>query len=213
MKLRGLYATWTALGLASSSFLVFAGGGHPAPIIFLPIVVAVWIAGHLALVGAGWLARRGAAAAAGAVVCTDPGEWSLPLRIAVAACGLASLMGLIQLVVTALLREMYPFRGALWAITLVIWGLHGACLAGLLLLRPWARRFAALLSFGWSALMAWQIVDHFWYGPTIAIAIEKSNGSKGRWLPGGLAPCCSDRQRLTEYLPHYQEPTRSSVGS
>ena len=189
MKLRGLHATWAALGLASSAVLVFAGGGHPAPIIFLPIVVAVWIAGHLALVGAGWLARRGAAAAAGAVLCTDAGEWSLPLRIAVAACGLASLVGLIQLVVTALLREPYPFRGALWGITLVIWGLHGACLAGLLLLRPWAPRFAALLSFGWSALMAWQIADHFWYGRpvdpldfSIAMAIVVASGGFGTLL-------------------------------
>ena len=185
MKLRVLHAAWGALGVASSAVLVFAGGGHPPLIIFLPVVVAVWIAGHLALVGAGWVARRGAAA----VVGSDAGKWSVPLRIAVVACGLASLVGLIQLVVSALLREPYPFRGGLWWMTTVIWVLHGACLVGLLLLRPWARWFAALLSFGWGALMAWQVVDHLWYGRpvdpldfSIAMAIVVAAGGFGALL-------------------------------
>ena len=115
----------------------------------------------VALAGTGWLARRGAA---GAPLGADPAGWSLPLRIAVAGCALASLVGLIQIVVTAFIHEPYPFRGALWGVTLVIWALHGACLAGLLLRRAWSRRFAAILSFGWSALMGWQIADHLWYG-------------------------------------------------
>ncbi len=48
---------------------------------------------------------------------------------------------------------------------------------------------SALLSFGWSALMAWQIVDHLWYGRqvdpldfSIAMAIVVATGAFGTLL-------------------------------
>ena len=69
---KGLSAFEATLMSAS----VFAGGGHPPPIIFLPVVVAVWVAGHLALGGVGWLARRGAEA--GGSPGTGSNEWSMP---------------------------------------------------------------------------------------------------------------------------------------
>lgn len=183
---RGLHGAWAVLGFGICLMLIFAGGGHPPPIIFLPVVLAVWVAGHAALGVAGWLARRGARAAAAS---GRGARWPASLAIAVAGTGLATLLGFVQGVVTLVTREPYAFRGALWPLTMAIWTLHGACLAALLLRKTWALRLAALLSGGWAALMAWQIVDHLWRGRpvdaielAVAVAIVVGFGGLGVFL-------------------------------
>ena len=153
---RWLRWIWVTLGIAASAFLISAGGGHPPPFIFIPIVAAGWFAGHLALIAARRLGVRGATT-------SDRARWPLSLVVALIASGGVSFLGIGPLVVSAMQRRPYPFYGSLWLLVMAIWAVHVVCLAGLLLRRGWARGLAALLSLGWAALLAWQIIDHLWY--------------------------------------------------
>jgi len=154
---RWAHVFWAVLGGSVCILLVVAGGGHPPPMIFVPVVVAVWVTGHIALWGVRWLAFKGqvwTSRAGGATVSWPPG-----LIVALIGTGGASSVGLLQVVVTALLRKTYPFHDALWTVMMIIWLVHGACFAGLLLRRAWSQWTASLLSAGWALLLAWQIVE------------------------------------------------------
>ncbi len=146
------HTLWAMLAASLSVLFVVADGGHPPPIVFLPVVFAVWGLGHAALWGIGKLAARGreAAAKAGGAA----GAWPPGLIVALIGTGLATCMGLVQ-IGALLLGERYPFGGALWAIALAVFLAHGAGFVGLLLRRPWSRPASALLSIGWALWLVW----------------------------------------------------------
>jgi hypothetical protein len=125
---------------------------------FVPVVSAVWVAGHIALWGVRRLAVKGKVSTSAAEGEAQP--WPPALRIALLGTGAASSVGLLQLVASVVLGKRYPFPGALWTVTMIIWIAHGACFAGLLLRRQWSRWAAAMLSLGWALLLAWRILEH-----------------------------------------------------
>lgn len=142
-----------------SVVLVFAKGGHPPPIFLLPIVLIMWVAGHLVMWGAGWLAARGRriASAAG----TEGEPWPIGLWPVLIGTGVAALVGIFQLLMTALEGRLYPFHyGRDWAAMLAVWLIHGVCFAGLLLRQRWSRLLGAMLGLGWALVLAWQIAEH-----------------------------------------------------
>lgn len=160
--LRGLFLgshfVWAVIGTAVCIVLA-QGGGHPPGIILIPPALVVWIAGH----GVLWAIRRlvltGRVFAAGSGNQRAP--WPIVLIVVLLGTGVASSVGLIQLVGTIVDGRQYLFRGEMWTVTMVIWSLHGLCFVALLLRRPLARWVTALLSSGWAALFAWQLFDHF----------------------------------------------------
>jgi hypothetical protein len=160
------HGVWGAIGFSICVLLVLAGGGHPPPLIFLPLVVAVWAVGHGAIWVTGRIAVRGRRSVreeGGGVI-----AWPLGLKLALILTGFASAIGIIQIVVTLLIGALYPFRlPGLWAITMVIWIAHGACFVGLLLRKRWSRWLCAALPLAWAALLAAQIVDHLVRGSPI----------------------------------------------
>ena len=153
----GMHIVWALLGTAVCIVLT-QGGGHPPPMIFIPPALVVWIAGH----GALWAVRR--LALTGRVFAARTGNqkapWPVGLIVVMLGTGVASSVGLIQLIGTLVDGRRYLFRGEMWTITMVIWSLHGVCFVALLLRRPWARWVTALLSLGWAAFLAWQLLDH-----------------------------------------------------
>ena len=154
----GAHLVWALIGVAVCVVLS-QGGGHPPAMILIPPALVVWIAGH----GALWAIRR--LALTGRVFAAGTGSqlasWPPGLIVVLLGTGIASSVGLIQLVGTVVDGRKYPFRGEMWDITMVIWSLHGLCFVGLLLRRPWSRWVTALLSLGWAAFLAWQLFDHF----------------------------------------------------
>ncbi len=153
------HGLWGALGLSICLLLALAGGGHPPPIVFVPVVVAVWATGHGAIWATGRIAARGRRSreADGRVVTASP----LLLKLALALTGLAGAIGLVQVVASLLLSELYPFRlPGLWVLAMAIWTAHAACFVGLLLRKRWSRLLCAALPLAWAALLAKQIVEH-----------------------------------------------------
>lgn len=160
------HGVWGGINFAICLLLVLIPGGHPPLMIFVPLVAAVWVVGHGVVWIAGRIAARGRRSmpeGGGGV-----GSWPPLLIVALALTGLAGAIGIIQVVVTLLISELYPFRLAgLWAMTLAIWIVHGACFVGLLLRKPWSRWLCAALPPAWAALLAAQIVDHLVRGSAI----------------------------------------------
>lgn len=160
------HGVWGAFGFSICLLLVFAGGGHPPPIIFVPVVAAVWAVGHAAIWAAGRIAARGRRSASEGV--GGVASWPLGLKFALALTAFAGAIGLIQVIGSIFMTELYPFRlPGLWAITMAIWITHGACFAGLLLRKLWSRLLCAAVALGWAALLAMQIGDHVLRGSPI----------------------------------------------
>lgn len=162
---RAAHAVWAAVAVCVSLLMVIAGSkGHPPLVIFLPAVVVVWVAGHLAIGGTGWLARKGRDWVGGAEQEDMPRP--IGLWLALTGTGIVAAIGVYQLLMTGYLGRLYPYRYAgLWTMMLTIKLAHAACFAGLLLRRPWAGLASAGLAIGWAVLLASQIVEHLPPGP------------------------------------------------
>lgn len=156
------HTVWGAIGLSLCVLLALVPGGHPPLMIFIPLVAAVWVAGHVFIWGAGRIAalgRRRASAGNGARA------WPWGLMVVLVLTGFACAIGIVQIVVSALMRELYPYRlPGLWALTMAIWIAHGAGFVGLLLRKRWSRYLCAALPLGWTALLAVNTVDHLAHG-------------------------------------------------
>lgn len=159
---RWAHIIWALFAGSVCVLLIAAGGGHPPPIVFVPIVVVVWVMVHLALWGARGLAVRGRVrtSAAGG----EKQSWPPELIVILVATVIASFLGLLQLTVTLLLGQSWPFRGALWTIMMIVWLAHAVCFVGLLLRRLWARWVAAMLCVGWALWITWEVLEPVIHG-------------------------------------------------
>jgi hypothetical protein len=157
------HAVWAAVGVVVCLLLVLTGrGGHPPAIILLPVVLAAWAVGH----GLIWGALRLAAAGRGKIARTaDDQAWPLGLKVALVCTAAATLVGVTQVVGTVLTGRWYPFQQAgEWSAMLLVWLVHSACFAALLLRRRSSRPLSAALACGWAALMGVQVAQHFQSG-------------------------------------------------
>lgn len=164
---RVMHLVWAALALSVSLVVIFGGGGHPPPVVFLPLVVAIWIAGHVVIWGITALAARGQGRGHEAQA---NGRWPATLRLALALTGIGACLGMLQVIATLVLDRMYPYPDAnLWALMFGVWLVHGAGLVGLLLRRAWSGVVCATLAFGWALLAGWQIADHVLRGHRVEV--------------------------------------------
>lgn len=170
------HVAWAAVGLGASALLLVGGrGGHPPATIFLPHLLLAWAAGHGLIWGVQRLAARGRPG--GDVA--DRGAWPIALRLTAIATGAATLVGVAQVGGTVLEGHWYPYHDAgLWTAMLVVWLLHAACCAGLLLRRRWSRLLGAAIACGWAALLGAQIAGQ--------LARGVSPGRADLWLAGAL---------------------------
>ena len=153
------HLVWAGIAVGLTALLVFFGGeGHPPGIILLPVVWGVWLLGH----GALWASRRLALEGRSRTRSSMDGglKWPPGLFLFTIGTGFATAVGLLPLVMTVAGTGGDRFRDPLWAIMAAIWLVHGVCFVGLLLRRGWSRLLAALLCFGWAALLIAQFVDH-----------------------------------------------------
>ena len=153
------HLVWGTLNFAICALLALSKGGHPPAIAFLPLVAIVWAVGHAAIWAAGRIAARGRRIAS--VAGNGARAWPPGLIVVLVLTGLAGAIGIIQLVVSVAMRELYPSGPlGIWGLTMAIWIAHGACFAGVLSRKRWARYLSTVLALGWIALLAVQIVDH-----------------------------------------------------
>lgn len=133
--------------------------GHPPPIALVPAVVLVWLTGHAVIWALSWLYGKGQ----GSVPSPGGASKRWPLALVVSAVGTAAgaVVGVLQLLGSAVNQRWYPYPDpAIWTASLLACSAHAACLASLLLRRPWSRTLSALLALGWAVLLGAQLVEH-----------------------------------------------------
>jgi hypothetical protein len=59
---------------------------------------------------------------------------------------------------------------------MVVWIVHAACLAGVLLRQGWSRLLAVFLPVGWSAGLAWQVAESTLHGRPDVVQIGLALG-------------------------------------
>ena len=157
---RVAHTAWAGVCIFACLLLVLTGReGHPPAIILLPVVLLAWAVGHGFIWGVQRLADKGRRMVARTAA--DGQRWPLGLLLAAVGTGSAALVGVIQIVGTTLKGDLYPFSHAsAWWAMLVVWMVHAACFAGLLLRRRWSRLLSATLAFGWVALLGLQVAEH-----------------------------------------------------
>jgi hypothetical protein len=158
--LKVAHLAWAALAITAAAVLALVPqSGHPPPVILLPFVALAWPVGHAAIWGVAYLAAKGRESAPGH---SESGRsWPVAVILVLIGTGVASVIGLAQLVETGLQGRWYPYRDpALWVEMLAVWSAHSACLVGLLLRKKWSRFLSAILASGWAVLLAAQLAEH-----------------------------------------------------
>jgi len=163
LKDRRVYAAhtaWAVLVVVVYLFMIFKPSpGLPIFIALLPLVILIWVVGHLAILGVAWIVVKGSRVA----IKTGSQARSRPvgLALAVIGTGILTFVGVFQILMTVYQGKLYPYHYAnLWTTMLVIKLFHAACFVGLLLRQQWSRLASALLAIGWAVLMASQIAGH-----------------------------------------------------
>lgn len=154
---RWAHLLWAVLSGSVCVLLVFAKGGHPPPIVLVPLAAAVWLTVHVALLLGHRLWLRGVERASPASA--DSPSWPPVLVALLAVTSAAAALGLLQLIVSLLLARAWPFRGIVWGLMMLVWMLHGAGAAGLLLRRRWSLWVVAVLFVGWAVALVWAAVE------------------------------------------------------
>ena len=102
------HTTWAVLAVVVSLLMIFTiNKGHPPLIVFLPLVILVWVAGHLAIWGVAWLVVKGRRVASGTE--SEGRSWPLGLRLAVIGTGILTSAGVFHILVTGYLGRLYPY--------------------------------------------------------------------------------------------------------
>ena len=154
------HAVWAMIAIGLSLFMIFTmNKGHPPLIIFLPLLIILWISGHIFIWSVAWLVAKGRQDGNGAE--SEGKPWPFALILALFGTGALASMGVIQMIVTGYLGRLYPYRyTSLWATMLSIKAIHAMCFVGLLSRKQWSRYATALLAAGWAILLAFQIAEH-----------------------------------------------------
>jgi hypothetical protein len=142
---RVAHTAWAAIAIIVSFFMIFTKQrGDPPMIVFVPLVLIIWVVGHLVIWAVKWLAARGRR-----IVSESGGEpkpWPIGLRLALIGTGIPTLILIFQVLMTGLHRKWYQYPDAcLWGVMLAIWLVHGVCFVGLLLHQQWSPLVSAML--------------------------------------------------------------------
>ncbi|MDY7037727.1 MAG: hypothetical protein SV375_16385 [Thermodesulfobacteriota bacterium] len=154
------HTAWAVLAAVVTLLMIFTPTTElPIYLVLLPLVILIWVVGHLAIWGVTWLVVKGQSVAieTGSQVSSRP----IGLTLAVIGTGILTFVGVFQILMTVYQGKLYPYHYAnLWTTMLIIKLFHAACFIGLLLRQQWSRLATALLAIGWAILMASQIAEH-----------------------------------------------------
>lgn len=157
---RRIHFAWAGVAVAACLTLVLGPQrGHPPPIALVPAVVLAWLTGHVVIWALSWMYRKGQSPVPSPGAASE--RWPLVLVVSAVGTAAGAIVGLLQLLGSAVNQRWYPFSDpALWTASLLACSAHAVCLAGLLLRRPWSRALSALLALGWALLLGAQVVEH-----------------------------------------------------
>ena len=135
---RLLHIVWLIIGVSITVMLVTSTKGHPPGIIFAPIAVALWMAGHVLL----WFSHKLAIQGNNLAEKRDDagGKWPLTLIFLAFIFGCVFIFGLFGITAKVLFEQNWQSK---LPIFLVIWLPPSICFIGILLRQAWSRILAS----------------------------------------------------------------------
>lgn len=113
---RVLHVLWAMPCVVVGIGLATAKGGHPPGIIFVPLVLAAWIVGHLSLGLTQWLLGRGLRAHG--FNRASEASWPPAILVCLVSCGIVFLSGLAVITKGVLFDRPLP---AIWWSLIAVW--------------------------------------------------------------------------------------------
>ena len=160
------HCTWAILVLAGCVVLVTLGGGHPPPMVFVPHLLVVGLAGHLLLLLVAWLLRNGRLRFSAAPA--DSPRWPPELILIALVLGPLALASTVVAVGQTSLLRTRPLE---WLVFAAVALVHMTAFVLLLLRRNAARYLMAAVCFGWALALALQLGEARRGELPIAVAI------------------------------------------
>jgi hypothetical protein len=160
-----LHAIWAVPCIGAIGFLATATTGHPPGIILIPVVLIVWISGHLLLWGSGRIVARRVTQPSGAITRTS--EWPLGIVVTMAVAGITAFAAF-WLLAWLLVDAGGQGNGISVAVLTVVVPVHGAVFVDLMTRRPWALGLAGLAWLGWFLIVALQLASYLFRGSRVA---------------------------------------------
>jgi len=134
---RWLQIVWAIIGASICILLASAKGGHPPGLVLVPIVAAIWLAGHVLLWISRKLAIRGKYVSDSSNIVTNKCPMTLILLVFV--FGIVFIFGLFGIVWQVLFE---PNRLQELSIPFTVWIPSSLCFFGILLRVNWSRILA-----------------------------------------------------------------------
>lgn len=135
---RLLHIVWLIIGVSITVMLVTSTKGHPPGVIFAPVALALWIAGHALL----WFSHKLAIQGNNLAEKKDSagGKWPLTLILLAFIFGCVFIFGLFVIPIKVLFEQNWQSK---LPIFLVIWLPPSICFVGILLRQAWSRILAS----------------------------------------------------------------------
>lgn len=142
-----------------SVLLVTAKGGHPPGLVLVPVVAAIWLAGHVFLWGSHKLAIRGKYLADDKN--TSSGKWPLAIIFLIFIFGLIFFFGLFG-ILWQIFSQRDWLRGL--AIPLAVWIPSSLCFFGIVLRHDWSRLLAGSGFIVLAIILLYEMIASFMRG-------------------------------------------------
>jgi hypothetical protein len=147
-----LHLAWGILILLGCVALVAMGGGHPPPMVFVPVLLVAGLAGNLLLLLVAWLLRLGRSRFAAAHA--DLPRWPPELILIALALGLLAIAAIAVTVGELARLRTRPLEWMLFAAVATV---HAAAFTLLLLRIGAARYLIAAVCLGWGLALVLQL--------------------------------------------------------
>lgn len=158
---RALHILWAIVAMSVIAILAMSSKGHPPGIVFVPVVLVIWITGHVFLWLSHLLVKRGQTHAENEEGALD--KWPLALALIALIFGGTFIFGVITFGVTSLIGSNSP-RSLLLTV-LLPWLPTSICFIGILLRQSWSRFATSGLFFAAALFLLYQMMQSLGYPP------------------------------------------------
>lgn len=152
---RSLHIVWAIVGLSVTLVLANSTEGHPPGLVFAPVALVIWIAGHAFLWFCHVLAMRGKKLAENRE--SARGEWPLALAILAFVFGGIFIFGIFAIGLKSLIGNNNSQNDLLNM--LFLWLPPSICFVGILLRQPWSRLLASAIFIAAAFFLLYQMIQ------------------------------------------------------
>jgi len=165
---RSLHIVWAIIGISVVLILANSTKGHPPGIVFVPIALAIWVAGHAFLWLCHVLAKRGKNLAENREHAS--GEWPLTLVILAFVFGGIFIFGIFTIGLRSLFGDNNSQNNLPYM--LLLWLPPSICFMGIMLRQSWSRLLASGIFFAAAIFLLYRMIQRLGHAPQYVPALD-----------------------------------------